>query len=132
MASSRGSGRKIAETPAFLLGTLFVLGILDPGVQHVLQGESEGFCNDLQFLQSEVTLVKLSFSDSTADDIAYELLNFLRCRLLEAARGAFDGVREADNATLFILRFRSAVSEALLPYVRDVLLPNVHDFSAFP
>src|ERR1700759_5167234 len=132
MASSRGRGRKIAEPPTFLLGTLFVLGILDAGVQHVLQGESKGFCDDLQFLQSEVTLVQLAFPNSTADDIAHELLNFLRCRFFEAARGAFDGVREADDATLPILRPWSAVSKALLAYVRNVFLPNVHDFPTFP
>ena len=31
-----------------------------------------------------------------------------------------------------ILRLWSAVSEALFAYFRDILLPNVHDFSAFP
>ena len=74
----------------------------------------------------------MPFSDSTADDITHELLNFLGCRFLEAARGAFDGVRETNDATLFVLRLRPAVSKTLLAYVRDVFLPNVHDFTAFP
>src|ERR1700719_2816876 len=102
MASCRGGRRKISKTPTLLLGAFFVLRILDARVQHVLNSEPEGLCDDLQFLQGEVTLIQLPFRYPTADDSA-----------------------------LLKLGFRSAVPEAFLTNVGDILLPNVHDFPAF-
>src|ERR1700722_12200086 len=131
MASSRSGRRKVAQSPSLLFGSLFVLWILDAGVQHVLHCESEGLRDDLQFLQSKITLIQLTFGNAFPNDVTDELLDLLRGRLLKAARGALDGVREADDSTLFKLRFRSAVPETLLTHIRDILLPNVHDFSTF-
>src|ERR1700749_4824047 len=103
MASRRGGRRKISKAPTLLLGAFFVFRILDTRVQHVLHSESEGLCNDLQFLQGEVTLIQLPFRYPTADDVADKLLDFLRRRFLQAARGAFDRIRQADDSALLKL-----------------------------
>src|SRR6185312_14362229 len=131
MASRRSGGRKIAETPTLLFGSLFVLWILDAGVQHVLDSESEGLGDDLQFLQSEVTLIQLTFCNPLVDDVTDKVFDFLWVRLLETARGTLHGICQTDNSTLLELRFRAAVPETFLAHIRDILLPNVHDFSAF-
>src|ERR1700728_1474257 len=131
MASRRGGRWKISKAPTFLLGTFLVFWILDPGMQHVLHREPEGFRDNLYLFQSEVTLVQLPFGNPAADDVTDKLLDFLRRRFFQAPGGALNGVGEADDFTLSELRFWPAVAETFFAHIRDILLTDVHNFPTF-
>ena len=72
----------------------------------------------------------MSIGDALFDELIHERFDLLRGRLLQTARGALHGVRQADNGALFRLGLRSAVAKTLLTHVGDVILAQLHDFAA--
>ena len=69
-------------------------------------------------------------ANALIDQFGDQLLDFLRSRFLEAARGAFHHVGQADDRALPRLRFRAAVAKTLLPHLRNVVLAHLHDLAA--
>ena len=101
-------------------------------MQHVLQGELEALADDPHFAQRQVAVVELAVVDAALDDVVNELVDLLRRDFFQRTRRALDSVGEHDDASLLELRFRPAVTEALLAHLRDVLLADVHDLATLP
>ena len=73
-------------------------------MHHALEGVPEALGDFLQLAQREVALVELAVEDALLDDVVDELVDPLRRDALEAARGALDGVGEADDGAFAALR----------------------------
>ena len=99
-------------------------------MHHALQRVLEALSHLLQLAHGEVALLELPVHEPLLDDVADELVDLLRRHALEAARRAFDGIREADDRAFARLRARAGVAKALLAHLGQVFLAHVHDLSA--
>src|SRR5260221_12111974 len=78
-----------------------------------------------------MAFVQLGVGNPLVHKLGRQLRDFVRWWLMETAGRARRGMGQANNSAFFELGFRSAIAEALLTYLRDILLPNIHDLAAF-
>ena len=64
--------------------------------------------------QRQVALVELVIGQTLVDQFVDQLLDLLRGRFFQRARGAFDHVGQTDDRAFARLRFRAAIAETLL------------------
>ena len=74
-----------------------------------------------RFAQRQVAFVELVIGQALVDQVADELLDLLRGRLFQRARGALHHVGQADDRALAGLRFRAAVAKTFLRALRECL-----------
>ncbi len=94
------------------------------------QGKAEAFRNNTKIAQGKLTFIELAVGDALLDQLVNQLLDLLRRRFGQTARGAFDDVRQADDRALFRLRFRPGITETFLAHLGNVFFAHVHDLAA--
>src|SRR4029077_13909752 len=98
----------------------------------VLDSVAECLRDAPNLAQGKITLVQLTLRNSFIDDLVDQLLDLLRSRFIQTSRSTLDGIRQTDDAALFELRFRPAVTEAFLTNFGNIFFPHIHDFASFP
>ncbi len=102
-------------------------------MQHRHEREFEPIFNHSDFAQSQIAIIRnLTIRDAFFDQLFDQLLNFLRRRFFDTPRRAFNNIGQANDRAFLRLRFRPAVTKTLLTHIGNVLLADVHDFSASP
>ena len=101
-------------------------------MHHVEEGEAETGGQLFDVGQGQRTLVEQAFVHLAFDHLVDQILDALRRRSLEAARGAFHGVGQTDDAAFFGLRIRTRITEIFLLHGRHILGAEIHDLAAEP
>src|SRR5580704_15910260 len=101
---SRCRWRQALQATRFAFSAFFVLRILDPRVQHVLDRVAECLRDAPNLAQGKITLIQLTLRNSFIDDLVDQLLDLLRSRFIQTSRSTLDGIRQTDDAALFELR----------------------------
>src|SRR5690606_32853420 len=96
-ARSRRAGRggRLAGLRLRFLASVLQLGIFDAGVHHAPQGGAEAVLDRGEIDEGEGGGVELTVVEALLENLVDQLVDLFRSRLLEAARGALDGVGEA-------------------------------------
>ena len=71
-------------------------------MQHHHEGEAKTLGNNFKLGERQIALVQLSIRDALFDELIHERFDFLRCRFLQTAGGAFNHVGQADDSAFFV------------------------------
>ena len=101
-------------------------------MHHVEEGEAEAGGQLFDVGQGQRTLVEQAFVHFALDDFIDQILDALRSRALQAARGTLHGIGQTNDAAFLGLRIRSGITEIFLLHGRNILGTKVHDLAAEP
>ena len=99
-------------------------------MQHHHEGEAKTLGNNFELGESDVALVQLSINHPFLDEFIDERFDFLGCRFLQTAGGAFYHIGQTYDGAFFRLRFGSAITETFLAHLRNVVLTLFHNLPA--